>query len=273
MPRVDRKRFPRLIIQVPESEFPDNIKIIVTGRTLLLGAQGKTAQLAQVAKSGTGATAQPSYFTTNYTENDFKRTINEKKTAELKTPYDEIVNIVGYAHREDPKNETVVNVSLFTTTQSGYPSGKGSTANMEGVFAYRMTLTKQNMDAAYISRYVQEATPIGQTASLIANFTSLLGQVMAVILNPSLPTPKQIASKLLGPAAAGIQNAIASNADKVAKVKKTADQLKQAANAIQNVISDPKSIVQYMPVIIGFLIKFIGQEKIAEIVYDFRSSA
>jgi hypothetical protein len=274
MPRVDRQRFPRLVIQVPEGAFPDNIKVIVTGRALLQGAAGKTAQLASEIKSGAlGQPVTPTYFSTNYTESDFKRTINGKKTAELKTPYDEIVNVIGYAHREDPKDDRPVNVFLFTTTQSGYPSARGSTVYMEGVFAYQMTLTRQNLNAAYITRYIQEATIAGQVTAIAGNFAALLGQVMAIIVAPSLPTPKQVASKVMGPAAAPVQNAIATNADKVAKVKKTTAQLKQAANAIQNIISDPSSIAQYMPVVVGFLVKFIGQDKIAQIIYDFRSSA
>lgn len=270
MPRIDRQRFPRLIIQIPEAEFPNNLKIIMTGRSLLQGSAGKTAQLAREAKSGgLGQPVTPTYLTTIFKETDFKKTINNQKTAELKTPYDEVVNVVGYGHRDDPEDDMPINVTMFTTTQSGLPSIRGNSYNLDGVFAFRLILTKQPLDSAYITRYVQEATTAGQTTSIIANFAGILGQIMAAIINPALPTPKQVASKVMGPAAAGVQNAIASNADKVAKVKKTSAQIKTVANAIQNIISNPNAIATYMPIVIDLLIKW-RKDDIAQLVYDFR---
>ena len=119
MPTVDKDRFPKFIIQIPEEEFPDKLKIVVTGRETFAGADAKKQQLAAEARSlAVGAAGQPltaPYFTKTYEEGDFKKTINGKKTAELKTPYDEISLIVGYAHREDPEDETPVNVNIFTT--------------------------------------------------------------------------------------------------------------------------------------------------------------
>jgi hypothetical protein len=269
MPKVDRTRFPRLIIQVPEAEFPDKLKIILTGRPLLAGGQGNTAQLAADARSLSGRPAQPSYFSTTFEEGEFRKTLNGLKIAELRMPYDEVVNAVGYGHRDDPEDDTPINVSLFTTTQSGLPSMKGNSYNLEGVWAYRLTLTKQPLNSAYVTQYIQEGTAVGQTASNVAAFAQILAQIMAAIVSPALPTPKQIATKVMGAAAAQVQNAIASNADKIAKVKKTADQVRTVANAIQNIIADPSSIATYMPVIIDLLIRW-RKDDVAKVVYDFR---
>ncbi len=274
MPTVDKDRFPKFIIQIPEEEFPDKLKIVVTGRETFAGADAKKQQLAAEARSlAVGAAGQPltaPYFTKTYEEGDFKKTINGKKTAELKTPYDEISLIVGYAHREDPEDETPVNVNIFTTTQSSYPSARSTTYNLSGVFAYNFTMVKYNMDADYITQYIKEATPVGQAGQVAAQFGTLIPQVIAAIMNPSLPTPKQIASKVLGPAAAKVQNAIAKGAETVAKVKKTTDQIQEIINAIKELITNPETAVQYVPVIVGWLIKYVGQEKISEIVYSFR---
>jgi hypothetical protein len=271
MPIIDRKRFPKLIIQIPEEEYPDKLKIVVTGRPQLQGGAGKTAQLASEAKSGSlGQPVTPTYFTKTYTESDFKKTINGKKTAELKTPYDEIVNTIGYGHREDPEDETPINVSMFTTTQSSQPSARNTTYNLQGVFAYNFTMVKYNMDSQYITQYVKEATPVGQGASVASQFTQYIPQVIAAIVNPSLPTPKQIASKVLGPAAAPVQKIIAENAKTIATIKKEAEKAKRVVNAVKNIASDPSSVATYIPVLIGYLIKWIGQDKIAKVVYSFR---
>lgn len=271
MSLIDRQRFPKLIIQIPEEEYPDKLKIVITGRPKLQGGAGKTAQLASEAKSGAlGQPVTPTYFTKTYTESDFKKIINGKKIAELKTPYDEIIGTVGYGHREDSEDDRSINVSMFTTTQSQYPSAKKTTYNLDNVFAYNFVMVRYSMDAAYIAKYIQEATPVGQGAAVAAQFTQYLPQVIAAIVNPSLPTPKQIASKFLGPAAASVQKIIAENARTIATIKKEAEKVKQVVNAVKNIVSDPSSVAQYIPVLIGYLVKWIGQEKISEIVYSFR---
>lgn len=271
MPTVDRKRFPKLIIQIPEEEYPDKVKIVITGRPQLQGGAGKTAQLASEVKTGAlGQPATPTYFTKTYTESDFKKTVNGKKVAELKTPYDDIRGVIGYGHREDPDDETPVNVSIFTTTQSQQPSSRRTTFNLEGVFAYNFVMVKYNMDSAYITQYIREATPVGQGAAVAAQFSQFIPQVISAILNPALPTPKQVASKVMGPAAAPVQSFIASNAKTIATIKKEATKVKQVVNAIKNIAADPSSIAQYIPVLIGYLIKWIGQDKISEVVFSFR---
>jgi len=271
MPFVDRKRFPKLIIQIPIEEYPDKLKIIVTGREKLQGSKGNTAQLSSETKSGAlGQPITPTYFTKTYTESDFKKTINGKKTAELKTPYDEIVKTIGYGHREDPEDDTPINVFIFTTTQSQQPSARGTTYNLEGVFAYNFVMVKYNMDSAYVSEYVEEGTPAGQGARTIAKFAQFIPQVIAAIVSPSIPTPKQVASKVLGPTAAPVQKTIAENAKTVSTVKKESEKAKRVVNAIKNIASDPTATAQYIPVVTEYLIKHIGQDKVAEVVYSFK---
>lgn len=268
---VDRERFPLLIIQIPEEEFPDKVKIIITGRTNLIGSDGRIAQLAAIAKEGSlGIPIAPTYFSKIYDESDFKKVVNSKKVAKLNTPYDEIVEVKGYAHRENLEDDTKIHVSVYTTTQNRQPSSTTTTHNLQGVFAYNFVMNKYNMDASYITQYVLDAMPAGQIASVAVSLATLIPKVLSSIVNFSVPSPKQIATKLLGPAAAAAQLAIATWAQQLAELKPKVTKAQAAINAAINIVNDPSSITQYMPVLMGWLIKYTGQNKIAETVYSFK---
>jgi transglutaminase-like putative cysteine protease len=270
MAKVDLERFPDLIIQIPEEEFPDTVKIVMQGRKVPLGNDAQKAQLAANAKELSGVPAEPNYLLTTWTESDFKKSINGKKTAEVKMPYDEVVNVVGYGHREDPEDDTPINVSMFVTTRSRRPAATSTTYNLDGVWAYNMTLRKHQIDSNYVVQYTREATTVAQVGAGVGALAGFIGQIMAFIVAPSLPTPKQIASKLLGPAAAPVQSAIASASQQIAKAKKTAAQVKTVVNAVLGIVGDPATIVDYLPAILNFILQYIPQEDLSQVFPEFR---
>lgn len=273
MPRVDIVTFPKLIIQIPTDEFPDAIKIVMQGRMVPKQADARTAQLASNAIKSSGLPTESNIEYTTWTESNFSKTINGMKTAEVKAPYDEVYGVIGYAHRKDSKNDTAVNVSMFTSRSNNTPSSTGSTTyNLDSVWATRFTLTKQKIDAAYIVSYVDNTIPIKQAASIITQFAGFFGDMISKLMMPSLPTPKAIASKLLGPAAAPVQNALATVAEQYAKIKPTVDQVVATAQGIVAIVQDPKKLVQYLPAIMAFLMQFVPQDKLAEVIYEFNGS-
>jgi hypothetical protein len=274
MPRIDIKTFPKLIIQIPQAEFPDGIKIAMQGRTVPQAGDARTLQLATNMSStlGIALPTEQQYSTTIWTESSFKKTLDGNKIAELKAPYDEIFSVVAYAHFKDQKKDDPITISMFTTRQNNAPSGTGTTYNLEGVWATQFTLTKQVIEPNYIAKYAQDVIPINQTITLVTQFVGFFADIISKLLMPSLPTPKAIASKFLGPASAPIQMAIATIAEQYAKVKPTVDQVVTAAQAIAAIAANPAEIVTYIPAIITFLLQYVPQEKLAEIIYEFEGS-
>lgn len=270
MPLVDIVNFPKLILMIPQSQFPDNVKIVMKGRVVPRGADGKTLQLAADAKSQLGIPQESPYSFTTWTESTFSQSNNGYKVAEVSAPYDEIISVVAYAHRKDFADNTPIDITIFTTRSNNQPSATNTTFNLDKVWAVKFSMTKQTTDASYVVQFVEDTIPIAQAASIIAQFASFFGQIIAKLMAPSLPSPKAIASKLLGPASAPIQSALATIAEQYAKVKPTVDQITAAATAITAIAQDPKQIVNYLPAIMTFLIQFVGQDKIAEIIYDFK---
>jgi hypothetical protein len=270
MARIDIVSFPKLIIQIPTDEFPDKIKIVMTGRVVPKEGNAKTADLVAKAKKLANLPALPTMSATTWTETSFKKEINGQKTAELKAPYDEVESVVAYAHRKDTKNEDPINVRMFTSRQNQAPSSsKESTVNLENVWATYITLSKQKIDSNYIVQYVSDTISLDQVASVITPFTTFFGDIISKLMVPSLPTPKAIASKLLGPAAAVVQSALATAAEQYAKIKPTVDQLVSAAQAVVSMVQNPEEIVTYLPLLMTFLLQFIPQETLAEVVYEY----
>jgi len=273
MPRVDIVNFPKLIIQIPQDEFPDKIKIVMTGRVTPKQADARTADLLAKAKKLASLPALPEMSTTTWTETSFKKVIGVQKTAELKAPYDEIESVKAYAHRKDTTNEDPINVRMFTSRQNqAASSSKESTVNLENVWATYITLNKQEINSTYIVQYIQDTIPVGQAASIITQFSTFFGDIISKLMVPSLPTPKAIASKLLGPAAAVVQSALATAAEQYAKIKPTVDQLVSAAQAIVSMVQNPEEIVNYLPTLMTFLLQFIPQEKLSEVIYEYQGS-
>jgi hypothetical protein len=273
MPVIDIQTFPILIISIPTAQFPDKLKIVMTGRKTPTAQDANVAQLSANAKVAAGVPAASPSQTTTWTESVFTQTQGTNKIAKLTPPYNEIDRVIGYAHRNDDTNNTPVNVLMYTTAANAQPSATSTTFNMSSVWGYQFTMTKQTMDATYIVGFVGDTTPVGQTASLVIQFGSFFSQIVAQIMNPSPPTPKQIASVLLGPAAAPVQQGIASVATQYAKIQPTVNQITVAASAIATIASNPASIINFLPAIISFILQFIPQKDIAQIIYEFKGGA
>jgi hypothetical protein len=267
---VDIVNFPKLIIQIPQAQFPDNLKIVMRGRKTASGGDAHTLQLQSEARSSGGLPANDPFTFTTWTESNFTVSRGTNKVAEVAAPYDEILSVVGYAHRNDSSNDTEVDVTMFTARPNSQPSATSTTYNLDSVWAFKMALTKQVIDSNYIVGFVDDTTTVGQGGSLITQFASFFGQIVAALINPTLPTPKAIASKFLGPAAAPVQQLLATTADQYAKVKPVVDEVVVAADAVAKIAQNPAVLVQYLPVLMGFLIQFIGQDKLAQIIYEFK---
>ena len=269
MPTIDIVTFPILIISIPSAQFPDKLKIVMTGRKNPT-IDSNTAQLAANAKVAAGVPAPSPSQTTTWTESAFTQTQGDNKIAKLTPPYNEIDAVVGYAHRNDDTNDTPVNVLMYTTAANAQPSSLTTTFNMSSVWGYQFTMTKQTMDATYIVGFVGDTTPVGQTASLVVQFSSFFSQIVAQIMNPSPPTAKQIASIFLGPAAAPVQQGIASVATQYAKIQPTVNQITTAASSIADIINNPADIINDLPAIIAFLLQFIPQKEIAKVIFEYK---
>jgi hypothetical protein len=282
MPIVDKTTFPRLIIQIPEAEFPDEITIVMQGRNIPRDQDANTAQLTAQAQQalaaagtlGIGPGAIPiapvAIYSKTWDKSVFSKVIKNKKTAELQTPYDEIFSVVCYAHRKDPKNTTSVNVDMFTSRQNYTPSAQGSSAGLEGVWATRITLTKQNIDSNYAVKYIMDVFPPAQFTSALTPFVGYFGNIITTVMAVQIPSPKAIAAKLMGMFAAVVQQQIATYAQQAATIQPVVNQIITAANAIAAISKDPTAIIQYLPFIIGLLFQYVPQETIAEIIKEYR---
>lgn len=269
MPRVDKQRFPKLIVEIPVEQFPTELKIMMRGTNMVLS---KTAELVAsstpVVHNFSDSPAGEPFF---ISDKDFKDTSpdGKKKIAKLKTPFNVIYSTSGWAKRENPEDTTKIEIFMYTTTENGIKSTNGQ-SGLEGVWAYRMTLQKQALTPAYCVDYIVNGTEIGQIGSTVGQLVSQGAGAVSEIMNPKLPTPQAIASKLLGPAAAGIQGVIAQNAQILAQVKPKIDLALSIATAIQNIIKDPKSAIQYLPIIFNFLFEFIPKEELEKVIFAFK---
>lgn len=266
MARADLERFPKLIIEIPESEFPDKIRIIMKGRKI---SKNKTAQLAFKAAAG------PVYLLTIWSESNFKNKSadGKKKVVKVDMPFNEIISVSGWAQRNNFEDLTPVNVNMFTTTSSGLPSATGTTRSLDGVWSYQFTLNKQELTVDYCTTFLTDGTPVGQMTQAVATFAGQAATVVAKSLLPTPPTPKAIAAKLLGPAAIPVQTFLAVVGQQIAQMRPTITTVVAIAQAIAGIAKDPGSAKEYLPMVFSFLFEFIPKEDIAKVIYDFRGGA
>jgi hypothetical protein len=275
MPFIDTQTFPILIISIPTSQFPDKLKIVMSGynTSTTADANAYTSQVAANAKVAAGGTTAPTIVSTTWTESVFTETQGDNTVAKLTPPYNNVSGVVGYAHRNDNSDDDPINVTMYTTQSNATPSATTTTYDLSSVWGYQFTMTKQTMDSTYIVEFVDDTVPVGQTAAIVSQFTGFFSTIVSEVMKPSLPTAKQIASIFLGPAAAPVQQAIASVASQYAKIQPTVNQIVTAASAIEAIISNPAAIVNYLPAIVAFLLQFIPQSTLASIIYEFKGGS
>lgn len=280
MPRIDLDRFPLLIIEIPVDQFPEDGDLRITMRGRKINTEDTLANRSnQLAVELLPGNVEKLTGLTTWTNSDFVATSpdgKKKTTKNLKMPYNEVIDVMAYARRDDPEDDTPITVNMYTTTSGGLKSARGTTTSLEGVWAFQMTLTKQDITPAYATEFFIEGTAPGQITSQLGAVVNEAVQIVAGVLSPSLPSPKALAAKFLGPAAASIQSAIATITDTIAKYKPIVDVTLQVANAVSNIArsiasGDLDELSQYLPVIWSFAFEIIPQENLSKIIYDFRN--
>lgn len=273
MPRADLERFPLLIIEIPIEEFPEDgdLKIKMTGRKIQ--EVNRTEQLAVEAIPGRFEFLTK---TVTWTQSDFKGTSpdgKKKVTKNIKMPFNDIRAVSGWARRDDPDDDTQITVNMYTTTSSGLKSARGTVTDLEGVWAFRFVMTKQDVTPAYAQEYLTQGTAAGEAAQTLASVTANATQLVTALVNPSPPTAKSIAAKLLGSKSNSVQSSIASAAYQNAKYRPIIATALAVGAALNQIIQNPETISQYLPVVLAFLFEVIPQEDLAKVIYDFRGGA
>lgn len=270
MPRADLERFPLLIIEIPIEEFPEdgNIKITLTGRKVK--EVSKTAALAVEAVPGR---FEFQSSTVTWTQDDFKGTSpdgKKKVTKNIKMPFNIIQGVAGWARRDDPDDDTPINVNMYTTTSSGLKSARGNVRRLEGVWAFRFVMTKQDITPAYAKEYLTQGSSAGQAIKTLQQTAANATTLVTSLINPTPPTAKSIAAKLLGSSSSDKQSGLAKAAHQAAKYRPIIVKAIAVASALNQIIRNPEQLLQYLPVILAFLFEVIPQEQLAKIIYDFK---
>lgn len=279
MARVDKEKFPKLVIQIPQAEFPDKITIVIFGNNYPVLSPRERVGVSIAAETLNVAGGERLPDTSKIiTEKDFTSKSKIKnidyKVAKIDTPFSEISEIRCWASRSDNNNDTPINVEMFTTTQNNERS-IGSYANIGfgGVFAYSTTLRKNHITVDYAVDYFLNGTQAGNIAKILMEVTPLVKTTIdnwKSKMAPTPPTPKSLASKLLGPKAAQLQTAIAQASQQNAEFLQIAEQAIGIAMLINRARTDPKARAEVLKLLLIILINNIPQEEAAKVVYNFR---
>lgn len=276
MPKIDTTRFQYLIAEIPESQFPDKINIFIKGMNVPEKKEkgAKVAQsVVEVTPGLSAADPEKLYELKIINESNFSTTVAGKKIAKLDIPFNLIKSISAWAQRSDIEDSTPVNVTMYVTTQNNQ-------ASTDGIWTSRFTLSQQPLTPTYLIDFLANGTPIGQIGQMIGTLVGQAASVLADLLMPTLPSPKALASKFLGPAAAPVQQALALLAQQYAKVKPYIDLAVQIAEAVVEIITaiaegDEEKLKQilfkYLPPVLTFLFELIPEQALVDAgVYQFK---
>jgi hypothetical protein len=276
LPKIDTTRFQYLIAEIPESQFPDKINIFIKGMNVPEKKEkgAKVAQsVVEVTPGLSAADPEKLYELKIINESNFSTTVAGKKIAKLDIPFNLIKSISAWAQRSDIEDSTPVNVTMYVTTQNNQ-------ASTDGIWTSRFTLSQQPLTPTYLIDFLANGTPIGQIGQMIGTLVGQAASVLADLLMPTLPSPKALASKFLGPAAAPVQQALALLAQQYAKVKPYIDLAVQIAEAVVEIITaiaegDEEKLKQilfkYLPPVLTFLFELIPEQALVDAgVYQFK---
>lgn len=274
MSRIDREVYPHVVIQIKEDEFPDELTILIMGNFMMSKEEsnttsGRAKQIAgDTASEAVGGGVQIPDLFTFVDEGDFTqtKTLNgvSHKVAKIDSPFDNITLVRGWASREDFNDDRNIDITMFAIPAAG---GAADTSG----FARSLTLSKRNLDVAYISDYFMNGTAAGQAGNVAEQVVPMVADAVTFLLEnqgPQLPTAKQIASKLMGVFAAEIQQAQAMVAEETAKWHPLLETIQTVWNAVDDIRNDPKSAINYLPVILMFVFELIPKETLAKMVPD-----
>jgi hypothetical protein len=246
MPRIDKEQFPKTLIKIPDSEFPDNITIVFKGNDFTKPDVSKNTELvaktadeafgSPVQRGATGASEMFQQFEFIY-KDSFTQTRKIKgvsyKIARIDTPFTNLSQVRAWAHRENWENNTPINIEMTVS-----PESVSNINELGFVWNRRITLRKYpELSIDYSVDYILNGTLLavgGQLASMITPFMNAITMALAGEMLPSLPTAKQLASKYLGPAAPFVQQGLAIINTQYSKVKPYVDGFNLVTNTLKN---------------------------------------
>ena len=239
---------------------PDDMKIFIKGTNTPEMSESPQAKKALLDSMGVDNFNEAHMGSHLITLSNFNQTHPDgRKRAIIKTPFSDIKRIYGYAKREDPNDDTPINIEMFVT---------GKQQNPSGIWAYTFSMVKQQLSASYVATQARENNAVVQFAtSLVSTFAAAQTAALSVVQTD----PKAIAAKFLaGPAATAVQGIIAFASEQYVKYKPTIETILRVAGLIQEAAGDPAGAAVSL---FGYIISSLDEEDVKDIVWLFRGGA
>jgi hypothetical protein len=273
MAKIDKKKFPEMVVSIDDK--PDDIEIILEGYDVTYDTE--TDQL--VAET-VGVDSFLKNATVKYVVDigGFKEVTSQGQkrwVKKINTPLTDILRVYGYAKREDIANKKSINIEVYTITanQTRSTESTNSLADgyVEGIWSNSFSMTRQKINATYVTKFIMEVLGASGIGQFITQVVAKGTAIYMMILNQPVPDPKAIASKLMGPVAAQVQNLIAMAAEQYVKFKPTIDQVLLVVDVLKQLQTDPGGALKRILVL---LIELIPEETWKELgVWLFRGGA
>lgn len=242
--QIDKEQFPKTMIKIPKEEFPDKLTIVFKGNDLTKPDYGRKAELvassadqalgSPISGAASGASEAVQMFEfiglEAFGEEESIKGVNYK-IARIDTPFSNLTSVRAFASRDNWENTTPINIEMTATPESR--------TNIEGsIWNRRITLRKHpELSIDYSIDYIMNGTALaigGQLASLVGPFMTSITTVLSGEMLPTVPTAKQLASKLMGPASAYVQQGLAIINTQYAKVKPYIDGFNFVVDMVEN---------------------------------------
>jgi len=278
MANVNTNKFKKLIIRIPEEQFPDRLTLVIKGYTPteeMEALERNDPRVQQLVANALNNPAERVYEFRFIKENNFKTTSTidgmSYKIYNEKFPLTEITQVHGWADRDDTEDETPVEVTMSATTESGRKSSTAvTTINMDDVWAYSFSMTRQSMTPDTILAYWFNGTETGAITTALIDMASYLIETLIKLPSAIAATPKAILSKFLGPNSPIVQSALADIATKLASVQPQVDQITLIVTILQEFVSNPEEAsVKYGMLLLSFMLEKLGPAAFGSTVYDF----
>lgn len=276
---INIERFRRLIVRIPEEQFPDRLRFVIKGykltETTQQNVEDTDPRIQQLVADAANNPAEKIYQLQWIEESDFKYTSKIKdvnyKVYNEKFPLNEITQVHGWSDRDDVEDDTAIDVVMYAATESGQLSSNSpTTINMDDVWAFNFQMTRQTMTPTTIINYLLHGTKSGSVVSQIGNFFSYFFETVASLPGTIKAAPKAIISKFLGPDSPEVQAAIATIATESAKYKPVTDKILLVSTIIKEFIEDPEEALKtYGALLFSFLLAEVGPAMLGDLVYDF----
>jgi hypothetical protein len=260
MARIDKEVFPFVIIKIPEEQFPDAITIVFEGfdtggqlsknKQLAVDSIRYTAEAAGVTRpfEGTdpsrvgkvsigseGINTQlrvPKFYRQSAFKDNIKIGGENFKIAKIDTPFTDIDTVNAWAHRDNWEDDTQIDIEMFASSDLKAPGVSGRS------WTKIMTLKKyKSLPIDYSIEYLLNGNIYGKAGKLAQAVIPLVQSMIMFLtedLQPNIPTAKQIAMKLLGPASPYIQQKMAWVEDMLSQTNRVLDQIRRMGNMLED---------------------------------------